>query len=501
MKLQVKQRMKKWISALIVLTLLGGAFFRAAGSAAARMNTVNLDAAAVDAFVKAQMKKHNLPGVAVAITQGEEIVYLKSFGTAGGGRAMTPQTPLYIGSISKPFTALAVMQLVEQGKIDLNAPVQTYLPWFVVADAEASRTITIRNLLNHTSGLSDAGFDRVLPPDITREEAVRTLSEARLTAPVGNQTQYFNLNFTVLSLVVETVTGQSFEDYLQENIFDPLDMGHTYTSLQAAQAAGLAYGHTRYFGVVAPRKQEFRAAELGAGFLISSVEDMAHFMIAQYNDGQYEGTAVLSAQGVDAMHRRTNAQGFAYGMGWFINEQDGYRRIEHGGSLEGFKSDLVFFPERQTGFVILINQGHLFDAFISRPQLTEGLAALLLGKTPNSQGLSMNLLAVVLAAGFVVTVGLMVRSLRQLPKWKEKAALMSRSNLIWEIGSHFLIPTLILIVIASQVVKIFGDRFNPNLIPQVLLQTLPDMGLWMLVGTLPDYGMGIYKLVSVLHKK
>ena len=253
--------------------------------------------------------------------------------------------------------------------------------------------------------------------------------------------------------------------------------------------------------MVAPKEQEFRAGELGAGYIVSSAEDMAHFMIAQYNDGQYKGAAVLSPQGVDAMHRRTNAEGFAYGMGWFINEQDGYRRIEHGGSLEAFKSDLVFFPERQTGFVILINQGHLIDAFLSRPQLTEGLAALLLGKMPNSQGLSMNLLTAILVAGFAVTVGLMVRSLRQLLKWKEKAAAMSRGKLIWDIGSHFLIPTVILIIIALQVVKIFGDRFNPSLILQVLFQMLPDMGLWMVVGTLPDYGMGIYKLVSVLRKE
>ena len=143
MRKQVKHRMKNWISALIVLALLGGAFFWTAGPAAAQ-NTVDLDTAAVDALVEAQMKKHNLPGVALAITQGEEIVYLKGYGTAGAGQPVTPQTPFYIGSISKPFTSLAVMQLVEEGKIDLNAPVQTYLPWFAVADEEASRTITIR---------------------------------------------------------------------------------------------------------------------------------------------------------------------------------------------------------------------------------------------------------------------------------------------------------------------------------------------------------------------
>ena len=264
--------MKRFLFALILLALFGATFFWSAGPAAAQ-NPIDLDTAVVDALVEAQMKKHNLPGVALAITQGEEIVYLKGYGTAGAGQPVTPQTPFYIGSISKPFTSLAVMQLVEEGKIDLNAPVQTYLPWFAMADEEASRTITIRNLLNHTSGLSDAGFDRILPPEITREDAVRALSEARLTAPVGKQTQYFNHNFTVLSLVVETVTGQSFEDYLQQNIFDPLDMEHTHTSPDSALADGLTAGHTRYFGITVPKQQVFHPAELGPGYLMSSAEE------------------------------------------------------------------------------------------------------------------------------------------------------------------------------------------------------------------------------------
>lgn len=95
----------------------------------------------------------------------------------------------------------------------------------------------------------------------------------------------------------------------------------------------------------------------------------------------------------------------------------------------------------------------------------------------------------------------MIRGLLKLPKWKEKAASMSRGMLIRDVGLHFLIPTVILIITASQVVKIFGDRFNPSVISQVMVQMLPDMGLWLLVATLPDYGMGIYKLVGVLARE
>ena len=110
--------------------------------------------AAIDAYIEARMEDLRIPGLAIAIVHGDQVVHLKGFGVADpSGRAVTPQTPFIIGSLSKSFTALAIMQLVEQGKVDLNAPVQRYLPWFHLADEEASAQITVRHLLNQTSGL------------------------------------------------------------------------------------------------------------------------------------------------------------------------------------------------------------------------------------------------------------------------------------------------------------------------------------------------------------
>src|SRR5215210_2366524 len=110
-----------------------------------------LDKEALDAYITAQMSKHGIKGISLAVTSGTEIIYLKGYGMAGQDRPMTPQTPMYIGSQSKSFTGLAVAQLIGQGKIDPNDPVQTYIPWFKVADEEASRRITVNNLLHHTS--------------------------------------------------------------------------------------------------------------------------------------------------------------------------------------------------------------------------------------------------------------------------------------------------------------------------------------------------------------
>src|SRR5688572_3349558 len=190
------------------------------------------DFAAIDAYVEAQMKDIRLPGVALGIIRGDQIVYLKGYGVADpSGRAVTPQTPFWLASLAKPVTALAVMQLVESGKVELDAPVQRYLPYFRLADEQAAAALTVRHLLNHTSGISRATGDEKFPSqasfDWTPEQRVRELSDNAVTHPVGATFEYSNVNYAILGLIVETVSGQSFESYVQEHIFNPLEMSQS----------------------------------------------------------------------------------------------------------------------------------------------------------------------------------------------------------------------------------------------------------------------------------
>ena len=182
---------------------------------------------AMDAYVEAQMKHLNIPGAALAIVEGDTITHLRGFGKARpGGEAPTPQTPFFIGSLTKSFTALAIMQLVEYGKIELDAPVRRYLPWFRLADLKASSQITVRHLLNQTSGLPmllgmanlDDTADR---PDAT-ERQVRGLSTLKLNRAVGSKFEYSNLNYNVLGLIVEAASGESYAAYIQKHVFTPL---------------------------------------------------------------------------------------------------------------------------------------------------------------------------------------------------------------------------------------------------------------------------------------
>jgi CubicO group peptidase (beta-lactamase class C family) len=180
----------------------------------------------IDAHIERQMERLNIPGVALAIVEDDEIAHLRGFGKARpGGEEPTPQTPFIIGSLTKSFTALAVMQLVEDGKVELDAPVQRYLPWFRVADPRASVQITVRHLLNQTSGLPQLSGLRSLAdfddsPDASERQA-RALSTLELTRPVGSKFEYSNMNYNLLGLIVEAASGESYEAYVQNHIFAP----------------------------------------------------------------------------------------------------------------------------------------------------------------------------------------------------------------------------------------------------------------------------------------
>jgi CubicO group peptidase (beta-lactamase class C family) len=481
-----------WFTTLL-LVLAGALAAAPAGARPAPSSTAAMDFAALDAAVAAQMQKHGLPGVALAVVQGEQIVYLKGYGTAGGGRPMTPQTPMYIGSQSKSVTALAVAQLVEQGKLDVNAPVQRYLPWFRVADEAASRKITVANLLHHTSGLSEAGFTTILPENAAYEDAARALASAQLTAPVGAKHQYFNVGYDVLAVVIENVSGMTFEQYVQENIFAPLEMQRTFTDPEAAGAAGLAQGYSRFYGFAVPQRQPHRAYEVSAGFIISTAEDLAHYAIAMLNGGSYAGRAVISPQGLNRMFRPIQG----YGWGWYISPG----RINHGGANETFRTHLDLYPAEKLGIVLLINQGYMLDHYISGGQVFAAVEAVVQGRqAPQlSQGWATPVIGWALLALVLGLTALHTYNIYNLRTWAQRAAAWSKPRLAWDVALSFLIPTVILVVVFSQIRAFFGTRFNLTYQMVQMFTSLTDVSILMLVGSLPDYFQGVVKLAWVLR--
>ena len=343
------------------------------------------DFAAIDTYVTEQMNDLGIPGMALGIVQDGQIVHLKGFGVAdSAGRTVTPQTPFYLASVTKSFTALAVMQLVEAGQIDLDAPVQTYLPWFELADKESAAKITVRNLLNHASGISTKDGNRFWASEQSLEEFVRDFDTVQLTQPVGETYQYSNINFGIAGLIVEKVSGQSYADYVTQHIFEPLDMRHSYASREPALADGLAEGHHFVYGYPFASERGIPPAGIPSGGLIASAEDMAHYMIAQLDDGRYGDTSILSPQGITELHApaipRTPEE-HHYAMGWNAGTVDGVPVVFHDGDDGNFRSMVILIPDSRSGLVVLANATG-YEQMPQIPSVALGVINILNGESP-----------------------------------------------------------------------------------------------------------------------
>jgi len=347
----------------------------------------------IDAHIERQMKRLNIPGVALAIVEDDEIVHLRGFGLARpSGEAPTPQTPFVVGSLTKSFTALAVMQLVEEGKVELDAPVRRYLPWFRVADSQASAQMTVRHLMNQTSGLPQLSGLRPLAdfddsPDASEQQA-RALSTLELTRPVGSAFEYSNMNYNLLGLIVEAASGEPYEAYIQNHIFAPLEMTHSYTSQALAKQNGLAVGHRYWFAIpFAAPNMPVPHGSLPAAVLISSSEDMARYLIAHLNEGRFDDVQILSPASIDELHHpavEVNAIGFPsgrYGMGWFIEETGRTKIVSHPGTLPDFFAYMAILPEQKKGVVLLVNANQMMMD-LAQWEFGAGVAKLLAGERP-----------------------------------------------------------------------------------------------------------------------
>ena len=378
--------------------------------------------AAIERFVQHEMAAQRIPGLALGIVKGDRTVYLRGFGKAeDSGRPVTPKTPFIIGSVSKSFTALAIMQLVEARKVELDAPVQRYLPWFRIADERASAEIAVRHLLNQTSGLSTkTGRSFQGNGDITDaalEKTVRKLRSVELTAPVGKTYQYSTVNYAVLGLIVQTVAGRSYENYVQTQILDPLQMRGSFTSAAEAEHHGLATGYRYWFGRPRAADVPYNRGLIPAGYLISDAEDMSHYLLAQLNDGRYRSASALSPGGMDELHRpaaQTPKTGTSYGMGWFVGPINGIPAIHHQGETFTFHANAVLVPRSRTGVIVLMNAENSVDLFLNgrMGSISEGVTSLLEGRDPAPPPSSIATLLV-----YALLFGVVVLQMRGIVRW------------------------------------------------------------------------------------
>lgn len=312
----------------------------------------------LDGIVASVMEKARYPGAAVLVSRRGEVIYRKGFGFADleNRIPVTPDTVFPIGSVSKSFTGLAIMQLVEQGKVSLDAPVGQYL-----ADYRGpARSVALRHLLNHTAGIPNYTALEEFPPDPqlhqTHEQVMGYFAERPLLFAPGTRMAYSNSNTYLLGMVVEKVTGRALADYLRANVFGPFRMSHThfadYRPIIEHRSRGYDLEGDQYLNA----QQYDVDYPFAAGAILSTVDDLL-----RYQQGVFEGDRVSAQTRERLLTLDTLGDGTRtyYALGCLIVRQfEGHRKISHSGVISGFSSHYAYYPDDQVTIVLLTNLEH-----------------------------------------------------------------------------------------------------------------------------------------------
>jgi CubicO group peptidase (beta-lactamase class C family) len=319
----------------------------------------------IDALIAEAMRAESVPGVAIAVTEGGELTYARGHGVMNVATqvAVTPETLFHLASVTKTFVGTAILQLAERGRLDLDAPVVTYLPYFRLQDERCTQ-ITIAQMLSHTSGMPDTddyGWDRPEYDDGALERYVRGLDGLSLIAPPGERFAYSNIAFEVLGDVIAKVSGVSFEEYVRREVLLPLGMVRSRLLVREADSALLASPHVRTaFGeVVASDVFPYNRAHAPSSTMYSNVLELSRWAMAHLNRGKLGGARILSSQIYDLAWRPWAPTRDRYwpevGLSWFVRERSGERCVGHEGADVGFKACLILVPARGVSAIGLGN--------------------------------------------------------------------------------------------------------------------------------------------------
>ncbi len=449
----------------------------------------------IDAYVADQMGDSRVPGAAIAVVERGAIVHAAGFGDDGRGNAVTADTPFWIGSNTKSITALATMQLVEAGEVRLDDPVQRYLPEFTLADPDAAARITVRHLLNQTSGLSRRDGLRavVAAEDQSVAEAVADMADLRTNRAVGESFEYANLNSVVLGLLVERVSGQPWPAYVQANIFDPLGMDRTFTDPEAARQNGLTATHRSWFGFPVRTDGNHLEGLAPSGYVYSTANDLARYLAMYNGGGTVDGVRVLSDAGIAAMlapatNQRTfplQSQQFTarYGAGWFVGPfgvADGARW--HQGSLPHFSSWMVLLPDSDQAVVVLLNSGSQFEiagANAAWSRIPVGVVDLLRNEEPPTGAGATRFFVVfdTLVAAAVVAQGWSLARVIGAPDRRRLRTWRNAAPLLWEV-----LGAGLLVLAYPGVTGGLGWRAALTFVPDLTLSVLAICALALATG-------------------
>ena len=309
----------------------------------------------LQAAVRHEVEQKELPAFSISVVDDQRVVWADGFGfqDAQQKQPATADTVYRVGSVSKLFTDIAVLQLVDEGKLDLDVPVSTYLPDFKPHNPY-DITLTLRQMMSHRSGLvreSPVGnyFD---PDEPSLAATVASLNDTSLVYKPETKTKYSNAAIAVVGAVLETQLDVSHPDRVRQTILDPLGMNNSSFIVTLEVEPQLATGWMRTYDGRRFEAPTFLLGTGPAGNLYSSVLDLSKFLACLFNDGKYDGHQILKPKTLELMTtpiKNADGEPQGFGLGFHIQDLDGYTKIGHGGAVYGFSTQLEALPERKLG--------------------------------------------------------------------------------------------------------------------------------------------------------
>ncbi len=317
----------------------------------------------MDKYLQTCVKNAHIPSMSITIVNKDDVLFSQNY-----GYCKSNDTPFFLGSVSKSFTAICVMQLVEQKKIDLNATLSTYLP-----NATDGTKILVRQLLNHTSGLGE----------------YHTLKDYKIIYEQGIH-HYANVNYSLLGEIIEKVSGLSYNNYITQNVFLPLQFTHTAASFQESQENGVIDGYINYWGIHVQKNHSYPSSKnswisIPAGYISSSTNDLGKYLQMYLNGGN----GLITKESMDTMFYKDTVYvdediPFWYGYGWAtVKEPLSEPVLRHSGLVETGTSCVFILPKKEIGIAITSNVNDYFVTNNMMDSLGWGVVLKILGDTPN----------------------------------------------------------------------------------------------------------------------
>jgi len=340
------------------------------------VHSQNLSGTNLDDFIDAVIKKNNIPGLSIAVVTNDSVIYAKGFGIkkTGGSDPVDEHTLFEAVSLTKSFTALLLGMLVDQKKIKWTDPVVKYIPDFETNEDFVTQKLTIQDLLTLRSGLLDG--DKL--SGSTRMELVPQIRNLKISDSFRLSQTSYNLNYTLAGLIVEIISGESWENMMKERIFSSLKMSETYTNIPAALSFNnFSTPHFVKDGNIVPAQWRDYSIYSPAEGIYSNVVDLAKWIKLQLNNGTFENHSIISPGTLADMQKPQNiamdlfkeyfnpeANFMTMGTGWFISDYKNLKIIQMGGLSSGTSNLITIIPSKKIGIIIQANKGFVFDSFV-----------------------------------------------------------------------------------------------------------------------------------------